>query len=421
MGVRRPQHTVTGSVSFLNKAQGFYANYHTVANNFFNNTAYDNHPNFSMRGIDQSGNTSIGRGTLRNNIAYTGTATAYMNGTDSAYNSWDLAVQVSASDFQSVSTSGWDAPRQADGSLPELPNLRLAEDSDLIDAGTDVGLPYAGAAPDLGAFEFGGGVDPGDEFVRYEAEDAPAVCDGTIETNHSGYSGSGFCDTPNETGTAAAFTVEAEAAGEATVRIRFANGSSGGARGADLVVNGATVASPSFEDTGSWSTWGTKTATVELDEGNTIGLVATGADGLPNIDYLDVDANEDTGDGEAVRYEAEDAPTVCDGTVDTNHSGYSGSGFCNTPNETGSAVRFTVDAAEGTATVAIGYANGGAARGAEVVVNGATVATVSFAGTGAWATWATQTVTVTLNEGSNTIGLVATGADGLPNIDYLDA
>ena len=31
--------------------------------------------------------------------------------------------------------------------------LRLAPSSRLIDAGTDVGLPYHGSAPDLGAFE----------------------------------------------------------------------------------------------------------------------------------------------------------------------------------------------------------------------------------------------------------------------------
>jgi hypothetical protein len=52
-----------------------------------------------------------------------------------------------------VSTSGWDAPRQSDGSLPVLPDLCPAANSTLIDKGVDVGLPYQGRAPDLGAFE----------------------------------------------------------------------------------------------------------------------------------------------------------------------------------------------------------------------------------------------------------------------------
>jgi hypothetical protein len=31
--------------------------------------------------------------------------------------------------------------------------MRLAADSDLIDAGANIGLPFFGTAPDLGAFE----------------------------------------------------------------------------------------------------------------------------------------------------------------------------------------------------------------------------------------------------------------------------
>ncbi len=39
--------------------------------------------------------------------------------------------------------------------LPDIDFLRLRENSDLIDKGTNVGLPYNGDAPDLGAFEHG--------------------------------------------------------------------------------------------------------------------------------------------------------------------------------------------------------------------------------------------------------------------------
>jgi hypothetical protein len=62
---------------------------------------------------------------------------------------------MSNSQFQSVSTTGWNAPRQADGNLPVLPYLHLASNSTLIDKGVNVGLPYNGKAPDLGAFETG--------------------------------------------------------------------------------------------------------------------------------------------------------------------------------------------------------------------------------------------------------------------------
>jgi hypothetical protein len=69
------------------------------------------------------------------------------------YNSWNLPVTVSDADFDDVSATGWDAPRQADGSLPVLRSYRLRTGSDLIDKGGDVNLPFLGAAPDLGAFE----------------------------------------------------------------------------------------------------------------------------------------------------------------------------------------------------------------------------------------------------------------------------
>jgi hypothetical protein len=69
-------------------------------------------------------------------------------------NSWMPAFTVTSEDFVSIDTTGVSSPRKADGSLPDVPFLHLAKNSDLIDAGTDVGSTYLGSAPDLGAFEF---------------------------------------------------------------------------------------------------------------------------------------------------------------------------------------------------------------------------------------------------------------------------
>ena len=46
-------------------------------------------------------------------------------------------------------------PRNADGSLPNVDFLRLKKGSRAIDQGEDLGFPFAGEAPDLGAFEYG--------------------------------------------------------------------------------------------------------------------------------------------------------------------------------------------------------------------------------------------------------------------------
>ena len=125
--------------------------------------------------------------------------------------------------------------------------------------------------------------------TRYEAEASPAVCTGTIDSDWVGFSGSGFCNGDNGTGGYAQFTVNASAAGTATLRVRFANGTAS-ARAAGLVVNGATAGTVSFEGTGAWSTWATKTLTVPLRSGsNTVRLNPTASAGLPNIDYVDVE------------------------------------------------------------------------------------------------------------------------------------
>lgn len=124
--------------------------------------------------------------------------------------------------------------------------------------------------------------------TRHEAENSPATCAGTIDSNWAGYSGSGFCNGNNATGAAAQFTVSAAAAGAATVVVRFANGTTTN-RPADIAVNGSTVQSSPFAGTGAWSTWASLSLTVTLPAGNsTIRLNPTTAAGLPNVDYVEV-------------------------------------------------------------------------------------------------------------------------------------
>jgi arabinogalactan endo-1,4-beta-galactosidase len=131
--------------------------------------------------------------------------------------------------------------------------------------------------------------------TRYEAESAPATCGGSVASNHSGFSGSGFCDTTNAVGAAVQFTANVPVAGTARLDIRYANGSTAN-RPADVSVNGAVVQSGfAFEGTGAWTSWATRSITVQLNAGsNTVRLAATTAGGLGNIDYLDV-VTDDTG------------------------------------------------------------------------------------------------------------------------------
>jgi hypothetical protein len=133
----------------------------------------------------------------------------------------------------------------------------------------------------------GGDPDPG-EATRYEAEASSATCTGTIDANHAGYSGTGFCNGDNVDNAYAEFTVQASTAGTATLDIRYANGATTGRPG-DLIMSGSPVETTTFATTGSWTGWTTQTLTVQLRAGaNTIRWDPTTASGLPNIDYLDV-------------------------------------------------------------------------------------------------------------------------------------
>ncbi|QLQ39707.1 right-handed parallel beta-helix repeat-containing protein [Micromonospora robiginosa] len=126
--------------------------------------------------------------------------------------------------------------------------------------------------------------------TRYEAENSSARCTGTIDANWSGYSGTGFCNGTNAVGAYAEFTVPVTTAGTAALSFRFANGTTS-SRPADLIVNGTTLQNVSFEGTGAFDTWVTKSLSVNLNSGsNTIRLQPTSSGGLPNLDYLDVES-----------------------------------------------------------------------------------------------------------------------------------
>jgi len=156
-GVR---HTIRNCLAWGNVASGFYANHSSGGNDWFNNTSYKNGTQYNMLASDpnDSSTTIILMGDkvhrMRNNVGYPN-KNSNMTGVDTAFNSWDLGITPTDGDFVSVKDTGFMGPREADGSLPALDFMRPSAQSHLLDQGTDVGLPYAGAAPDLGCYETG--------------------------------------------------------------------------------------------------------------------------------------------------------------------------------------------------------------------------------------------------------------------------
>ena len=125
-------------------------------------------------------------------------------------------------------------------------------------------------------------------------------------------------------------------------------------------------------------------------------------------------------DAATTTYEAESG-TVTAGVVESNHAGFSGSGFVNTDNAVGSRMQWSTRSVAGSATLRFRFANGTATdRPMRITVNGTEVgAAPAFPGTGAWSTWQEATVTATLRAGSNTVQATATTAGGGPNLDRL--
>ena len=115
-----------------------------------NSIGFDNNRNWYF---DETAAQTENLHVLKNNISFSGNSSdVFLSGVVHSFNTWN-GIPVNAADFLSLDDAIARGPRNADGSLPNSNFLRLALDSNLIDAGTNVGFPFNGLAPDLGAFE----------------------------------------------------------------------------------------------------------------------------------------------------------------------------------------------------------------------------------------------------------------------------
>ena len=118
-------------------------------------------------------------------------------------------------------------------------------------------------------------------------------------------------------------------------------------------------------------------------------------------------------------FEAETGTLSAGGTFDSNHSGFTGTGFANTANAVGAYVDIPVNVSSaGTKTLTFRYSDGtSSARPATISVNGSSAGTLNFPVTSDWDTWSTVSVTASLTAGANTIRIAGTTSGGDANID----
>ena len=136
-------------LAFDNRVKGFDQNNNVGSMTLHNCSAYRNGLNYSIsRALDS------GKALIVVNCVSLGSYGSLGSFAVQQTNSWLSPLSASSVDFVSIDTAGMRSPRKPDGSLPDIPFMHLAPGSRLINAGTIIGLPYNGSAPDLGAFEY---------------------------------------------------------------------------------------------------------------------------------------------------------------------------------------------------------------------------------------------------------------------------
>lgn len=260
----------------------------------------------------------------------------------------------------------------------------------------------------------------------YELEDGELTGTAGIDTEHAGYTGSGFVDGIQTVGSGSTVEVVAPKAGTYDLQIRYANGPNpqpNQTKKMSLYLGDERqeIALPPFAD---WKTWGTFTVRVSLPAGVTrVGIVyEQGDDGHVNLDHVKVV------DPTAGRTEAEDGTITGEGNrVQTEHAGYSGTGYVGGFENDGTAVTFDVTAAAaGFHAIKLGYANGpnpqaNQTKQMSLYVNDVFVKKMALPPGDSWKTWLTFEDQVELQAGANVIKIARDpGDNGNVNLDYLD-
>jgi hypothetical protein len=330
--------------------------------------------------------------------------------------------------------------------------------------------------------------------TKYEAENASLDYGATVNTNHSGFSGTGFVEGFwNDDNAQVLFTTNTEAFGNYLVKIRYSAGN-GTSNSVGFYVNGTKIKNITCPSTGNWETWSVISETVQLSGGfNTIQIKSEFSSSYCiNLDYIElINASpkpiyttaESNGsispsdnvevpyggsqtftitpepfyqikaveiDGTNVgspssytfsnvtkehsilasfepldRYEAENALRTGGASVNTNHTGYSGTGFVDGFWKSSTAtVTFNVNCLlSGSFKVKARYsAGGGTCTNVGFYVDGVKIKNLTFPGTGNWDTWGDVSEFVELTYGTHNIGFKAESTSGNPvNLDYLTA
>lgn len=255
--------------------------------------------------------------------------------------------------------------------------------------------------------------------VVYQA-DAGTLSNALLRTQHSGYQGLGYADYSDSGGGSIEWSHTAASSGMANVRIRYATRN---ARPLDLYVDGTLATSFACLSSGAWDSWQTETSEVTMNAGTRrITLVAPGNG--PNVDWLSITSDDSPVQApipsdrtlESVIYQAELA-LYGKVSILTANGGFDGTGYADFQGK-GAYLIWGVDVdATSEYEITVKYASANA-RSCYLYVDGIRHGKFSFKYSGGWASWKTESITVTLTRGGHNIKIAAEESSG-PNIDWL--
>jgi ankyrin repeat protein len=158
LGQMEGAHLLIRCVAWDHPWRGFDLNGNSTGVTLHHCTAFRNRIDFAF--MFSKGN--IEKNVLRSNLSHKGSIQIPQK-VDDRLNSWNVGIEISDGDFLSLDDSMMTKPRNPDGSIPQNDFLKLTPGSKAIDKGVDVGMPFVGVKPDLGAFEY----DPNDASSGY--------------------------------------------------------------------------------------------------------------------------------------------------------------------------------------------------------------------------------------------------------------
>lgn len=129
--------------------------------------------------------------------------------------------------------------------------------------------------------------------INLEAEEAGIINMASIDSDNSGFTGSGFVNYNNSPGGFIAWDIKLHEAANTELLIRFANGGSD-SRPISIILNGKIIVKNlPFESTIDWISWKIKILPLKLQVGNNnLRLESSGSDGGPNVDRIELVSND---------------------------------------------------------------------------------------------------------------------------------